>query len=168
MARPSRCTETTKPFSETRETAVDIDLSDMDLPHYFAYAPPSIPWKLASGRLDARIRVVFTQPPRGNPALVLSGTAAVRSFAAKNGDRPLLAWDRFEAVVDSFDVFERRARIRSLKAVGLEVWVRREAMGEHRLAAAFIAPAAGPPKGPARRPRKVPRPPRRSRSRSRT
>ena len=137
---------TTKPFSETRETAVDIDLSDMDVPHYFAYAPPSIPWKLASGRLDAKIRVVFTQPARGNPALVLSGTAALRSFAAKSGDRPLLAWDRFETVVDSFDVFQRRARIRSLKAVGLEAWVRREAMGEHRLAAAFIAPAAGPPK----------------------
>ncbi len=148
---------TTKPFSETRETAVDIDLSDMDLPHYFAYAPPSIPWKLVSGRLDAKIRVVFTQPPRGNPALILSGTAALRNFAAKDSDKPLLAWDRFEAVVDSFDVFERRARIRSLKAVGPEVWVRRESKGEHRIAAAFIAPAAGgakkagaeAPKGPA-------------------
>jgi outer membrane protein OmpA-like peptidoglycan-associated protein len=143
---------TAKPFSETRETAVEIDLSDMDLPYYFAYAPPSIPWKLASGRLDAKIRVVFSQPPRGNPALVLSGAGALRSFAARSGDRPLLAWDRFEAVVDSFDVFERRARIRSLKAVGLEAWVRREAAGEHRIVAAFIAPAAGPPKpagGPA-------------------
>jgi len=133
----------TKPFSETRETAVDINLSDMDLPHYFAYAPHTIPWKLASGRLDARIRVVFTQPSRGNPALVLSGTAALRNFAAKSGDSPLLAWDRFEAAVDSFDVFKRKARIRSLKAVGPEVWIRRESKGEHRIAAAFIAPAAG-------------------------
>ncbi len=132
---------TTKPFSETRETAVDIDLSDMDLAHYFAYAPPSIPWKLTSGRLDAKIRVVFTQPPRGNPALTLSGTAVLRSFAAKNGDRPLLSWDRFEAVVNSVDVFRRKVRISSLKAVAPEVWVRREAKGEHRIAAAFIAPA---------------------------
>src|SRR5512135_693124 len=148
---------TTKPFSETRETVVEIDLSDMDLPHYFAYAPPSIPWKLASGRLDAKIRVVFTQPPRGNPALVLSGTATLRSFAAKSGDRPLLSWDRFEAVVNSVDVFQRKVRISSLKAVAPEVWIRREAKGEHRIAAAFIAPAtaggkragAETPKGPA-------------------
>jgi uncharacterized protein DUF748 len=146
-----------KPFSETRETTVDIDLSDMDLPHYFAYAPPSIPWKLASGRLDAKIRVVFTQPRRGNAALVLSGTAALRNFATENAGRPLLAFDRFEAVVDSFDVFEQKARIRSLKAVGPEAWVRREAKGEHRIVEAFIAPAAGgakkagaeAPKGPA-------------------
>ncbi len=137
---------TTRPFSETRETAVDIDLSDMDLPHYFAYAPPSIPWKLVSGRLDAKVRVVFTQPPRGNPDLVLSGKVALRSFVAKSSNRPLLAWDRFEANVDSFDIFKRRARIRSLKAIGLEAWVRREAIGEHRLAAAFIAPAAVAPK----------------------
>ncbi len=134
---------TTKPFSETRETTVEIDLSDLDLPYYFAYAPPSIPWKLTSGRLDAKIRVVFTQPPRGNPALVLSGTAALRNFAAKNGDRPLLAWDRFEAVVNSVDVFQRKVRISSLKAVAPEVWIRREAKGEHRIAAAFIAPATG-------------------------
>jgi len=132
---------TTKPFSETRETAVEIDLSDMDLPYYFAYAPPSIPWKLASGRLDAKIRVVFTQPPRGNPALVLSGTAALRNFGAKSADKPLLAWDRFEAVVNSADVFKRKVRISSLKAVAPEVWIRREAKGEHRIAAAFIAPA---------------------------
>jgi outer membrane protein OmpA-like peptidoglycan-associated protein len=134
---------TTKPFSEARETTVEIDLSDMDLPHYFAYAPPSIPWKLASGRLDAKIRIVFTQPPRGSPALVLSGTAALRNFAAKNGDRPLLAWDRFEAVVNSVNVFQRKVRISSLKAIAPEAWIRREAMGEHRIAAAFIAPATG-------------------------
>ena len=133
----------TKPFSETRETAVDVDLSDTDLPHYFAYAPPSIPWKLASGRLDAKIRAVFSQPPRGKPALVLSGTAALRNFAAKSDGRPLLAFERFEAVVDAFDVFERRARMRSLKVVGPEMWVRREAKGEHRLVEAFIAPARG-------------------------
>ena len=139
---------TTKPFSETRETAVEIDLSDMDLPHYLAYAPPSIPWKLTSGRLDAKIRAVFTQPLRGNPALVLSGTAALRNFAAKNGDRPLLAWERFEAVVNSVDVFRRKIRISSLKAVAPEVWIRREAKGEHRIAAAFIAPATGGGKKP--------------------
>ncbi len=151
---------TTKPFSETRETAVEIDLSDLDLPHYFAYAPPSTPWRLASGRLDARIRVLFMQPPSGSPALVLSGAAALRSFAAKSGDEPLLAWDRLDAVVDSADVFRRRVRIGSLKAVAPEVWIRREGKGEHRIAAAFIAPATaggkkpgaeapkGPPAGP--------------------
>ncbi|HSB36770.1 MAG TPA: DUF748 domain-containing protein, partial [Thermoanaerobaculia bacterium] len=87
----------------------------------------------------------------------LSGTAALRSFAAKIGERPLLAWDRFEAVVNSVDVFRRKVRISSLKAVAPEVWIRREAKGEHRIAAAFIAPATGgakkggaeAPKGPA-------------------
>jgi hypothetical protein len=134
---------TSTPFSETRETSVEIELSDMDLPHYFAYAPPSIPWRLVSGRLDAKIRAVFTQPPGKKPALVLSGTAALRNFSAESGGRPLMRWDRFEASVDSFDVFGRRVRIRSLKAIAPESWMRREKMGEHRIAAAFIAPAGG-------------------------
>ena len=133
---------TTKPFSESRETTVDIEFSDLDVPHYFAYAPPSIPWKLMDGRLDAKMRVTFTQPLRGSPTLILSLTAALRKLIAKSGDgRPLMSCERFEVVVNSFNVFGRRAWLSRLKAVGPEVWVRRERLGEHRIVAAFIAPA---------------------------
>ena len=133
----------TKPFSETRETTLDLEISDLDLAHYLAYAPPSIPWKLTSGRLDAKVTVAFAQPPGGSPSLVLSGEGALRRFAAEAGGKPLMSFESVATVIESVDVFRRRVRIRSVKAVRPEVWIRREKLGEHRIAAAFIAPARG-------------------------
>jgi len=39
----------TKPFSETRETTLDLVFDDVDLPHYLAYVPSETPAKLTSG-----------------------------------------------------------------------------------------------------------------------
>jgi uncharacterized protein involved in outer membrane biogenesis/outer membrane protein OmpA-like peptidoglycan-associated protein len=126
----------TKPFSQSRETTVELDLSDVDLPYYLSYVPPSIPWRLKSGRLDAKITIAFTQPQGGTPALVLSGSSGLRNLTVESAGRPLVACDRFEAAVDSYDVFGRKVRLRSLKAAGPEVWVRREKSGGFNFAAA--------------------------------
>ncbi len=144
----------TKPFSKTHESSLELDFTDVDVPYYLAYVPASMPARLASGRLDTKLRFAFTQPPKGAPALVVSGTAALRKLAVEMGANPLLSWERFDAVLDSFDVFGRKARLASLKAVGPELWVRRGSKGGYEIAAA-LAPAARrvktvraePPKG---------------------
>jgi uncharacterized protein involved in outer membrane biogenesis len=151
----------TKPFSPTRETTVDLDLSDVDLPYYLAYLPRAMPSKLTAGRLDMKLTISFSQPATGTRALVLSGTSSVRKLAVEAGGRPLLAWERLEAVVDSFDVLGRGLRVRSLKAVGPEVWIRRERSGDRNLPAAFVATPDGkePANAPAMTPREVARRP---------
>ncbi len=132
----------TKPFSETRETTLDVVFDDVDLPFYLSYLPSETPSKLTSGRLDAKLTLAFTQPHKGSPSLIVSGSGALRNVAVSLNGQPLMAWDRFEAVLDSVDVFGRKARIRSLTAVSPELWVRRETMGEHNIANAFVAPAS--------------------------
>ena len=131
----------TKPFSPTHETEVDLDFTDVNLPDYLGYLPAGTHPKLTSGLLDTKVRVAFTQPAKGTPALVLSGTAALRKVAVELGGRPTAACERFEAAIDSVDVFGRRARLRSLKAVGPELWVRRERSGKYSILAAFEAPS---------------------------
>ena len=133
----------TKPFSATRETTVDLDLSDVDLPYYLAYLPRGMPSKLTAGRFDAKLTLGFSQPPNGTPALLLSGRSAIRKLAVESGGRPLIAWERLEAVVDSFDVLGRKLRVRRLASVAPEVWVRRERNGEPNLPAALVAPSPG-------------------------
>jgi hypothetical protein len=136
----------TKPFSETRETTLDLVFDDVDLPFYLAYAPREIPVRIASARLDAKLTITFRQPPEGPPALVVSGGSALRKVAVSYDGRPLVAWNRLEVVLDSVDVFGRKTLIRSLKAVGPELWIRRETMKEHNIANAFAAPAARKPR----------------------
>ena len=132
----------TKPFSETRETTLDLQLADVDLPYYLAYLPSPIAPTVTSARLDTKTRIAFTQPLEGKPALVLSGTTSVRNLAVELGGKPFLGWERFDATVDSLDVFGRKARIRSLKATRPEVWIWREKMGDHNIANALAAPGA--------------------------
>ncbi len=131
----------TKPFSRTHETRVDLDIADVDLPFYLGYLPRATPPRLTSGRLDAKITVAFTQAPKGAPALILSGTAALRRLAVEIGGKPLLTCERFEAALGSLDVFRRKARVTSLKAVGPELWLAREKKGEHILEAVLASPA---------------------------
>ncbi len=134
----------TKPFSETRETTVDLDLADVDLPYYLAYLPAGLAPKVTSARLDSRTRIAFVQPRKGKPALVLSGTTSVRDLAVELDGEPVLSWERLDAVLDSLDVFGRTARLRSLKATRPEVRVRRDRAGALNLASAL--PASPPPR----------------------
>ncbi|MEP6767605.1 MAG: DUF748 domain-containing protein [Acidobacteriota bacterium] len=134
----------TKPFSATRETTVDLDLTDVDLPYYAAYLPGTTPAKLTAGRLDLKLTLSFLQPPSKAPALVLSGRSSVRWLAVEAAGRPLLAWERLDAVVNSFDVFGGKLRVASLQAIAPEVWIRREKSGDLNLPSAFVAaPARG-------------------------
>ena len=138
----------TKPFSGTRETTLDLDFTDVDLPYYLAYLPADIPSKLTSARLDAKLVLAFRQPLDGPPALVVSGTAALRKVAVAQGGEPLLAWERFDADAEAIDVFGGTAKLRSLTLTAPEVWIRRHTMAEHDIANAIAAPGArkAPPK----------------------
>jgi hypothetical protein len=104
-----------------------------------------MPSHLTSGRLDAKLSISFTQPPKGTPALVLSGKAGLRKVAAEFGGKPVLTCERFEAVLASLDVFGRKARLTSLEIVAPEVWVRRDERTVHPRLEAFVAPAAKRP-----------------------
>ncbi|HEY3350355.1 MAG TPA: DUF748 domain-containing protein [Thermoanaerobaculia bacterium] len=130
----------TKPFSETRETSLDLDLSDVDIPFYLAYVPTEIPSRVKSARLDAKLVFAFTQPPKGNPALIVSGTAALRKVGVELQEKPLVKWERLEAVLDSVDVFGRKARIRSLRLSAPELWIRRETGGGLNIANTLGSP----------------------------
>ncbi|MBK9063660.1 MAG: DUF748 domain-containing protein [Acidobacteria bacterium] len=130
----------TKPFSASRETTLDLNLSDVDVPFYLAYVPADIPSKITSARLDAKLVLAFTQPVAGDPALVVSGTAALRKVAVSQNGKPLVAWERFDADADAIEVFGRSAKLRSLKLTAPELWVRRNTMAEHDIANALAAP----------------------------
>ncbi|HSP94570.1 MAG TPA: DUF748 domain-containing protein [Thermoanaerobaculia bacterium] len=131
----------TKPFSGTHETRMDLEIADMDLPHYLAYAAAATRSRLTSGRLDAKVSITFAQPPQRTPALLLSGTAALRKVAVEIDGKPIMSCERFEAALASFNVFEGKARLSSLRAVGPELWVTREKAGDYVIAAALVAPA---------------------------
>ena len=56
----------TKPFADSQETRLDVNIADLDLPYYLAYVPPELlTFALPSGRLDAKLGVVFVRQKKG-------------------------------------------------------------------------------------------------------
>src|SRR5574337_40565 len=44
----------TKPFASSRQTTFDIDIADLDIPHYLAYIPIETTFKIRSGKLTVK------------------------------------------------------------------------------------------------------------------
>ena len=105
----------TKPFSETRETTVDLNLEDVDLPFYLAYVPAETRSKLTSARLDAKLAFSFHQPRAGPPALVVSGTVGLRKVVLSFASRPAFDVVLSEATVALEGLSTEQGRPAALK-----------------------------------------------------
>ena len=56
---PIELTGRAQPFSATREAALDLDIADLDLTEYIGLSPVKLPFRLASGKLAAKLALVF-------------------------------------------------------------------------------------------------------------
>lgn len=67
----------TKLFIDSLETVVDIDMKGLRLPHYFAYAPKGIGFKVTDGSLDIRSSISIKREADQKLSLEVSGRAAL-------------------------------------------------------------------------------------------
>ncbi len=152
---PFALTGRTKPFADSRETSLDIDIRDLDVPSYLAYLPTTLPVMVPSARLTTQLTLTFLQE-RGKPStLVLAGRAMLRDFAItdmKGGE--LLAVPLFEMRIASANLLAGRTNLASLLLQQPQLRVARDAKGTWNLATLAAASggetgAEGAKKGPA-------------------
>ena len=62
-----------KPFSADRETSLDLDIRNVDLPSYLNYVPVKLNCKLSSAILDAKLGIHFVMPQGTAPSIKLKG-----------------------------------------------------------------------------------------------
>jgi len=70
----------TKPFEDSLETNIDLDLKDVNIPYYLAYSPFPLDFKLISGLLDLQASVSYVQFKDKKPALSVKGSTALKTF----------------------------------------------------------------------------------------
>lgn len=84
-----------KPFADSRETEMLLDLQGIDLAAYMPYVPPDAGVKILSGLLDVKLSLIYMSHQDGTQALNAAGTLALKTLAMTDGaDRPLLNLDR--------------------------------------------------------------------------
>ncbi|HDS17242.1 MAG TPA: DUF748 domain-containing protein [Proteobacteria bacterium] len=72
---------TIKPFADSLATRFQIDIDNLDLPHYLAYLPGSRNFVLHQGRLSSRLELIFNQSENQSARLSLEGTVILQELS---------------------------------------------------------------------------------------
>ena len=106
----------TKPFEDARQTTLRIDIDELPLAKYSEYIPASMHLRIESGTLTTRLGLALSMQNERLHTLTLSGTAALKNFAALRTDRtPLLALGALSVDIGALDFVNRRAAIKSVR-----------------------------------------------------
>lgn len=131
-----------KPFADSHESELRLDLDRVDLLRYLPYSPVKLPFTVAGARLDTELRLVFRQDKDAPASVRLLGAAHLSDVALREGgDRPLLAWKRLDIEVGEADLTRRHVALDRIRLSGLDLGLRATPQG--RLNWQDIAAALG-------------------------
>jgi hypothetical protein len=88
----------TKPFKDTRETTLHLELTDLDLARYAGYSPVPLGVRLPRGRLDTKLTVLLTTRSGLLDTLRIIGGAVIKGLqVADEAGAPLAAFESLES-----------------------------------------------------------------------
>ncbi len=138
-----------KPFSETHESRLNLDLDRFDLAGLQPYLPDSLPFRLTSGTLDSELKAMFKEVSDKVYSVSVVGAVHVSGLALTESEgQPLLGWKRLDIELDNADPINSKVAVKSVGLDGLDVSLAVNKQGEFnvmRVADKLIRPAAATP-----------------------
>lgn len=114
-----------KPFAESHESELSLDLDRVELTQYLPYAPLTLPFELRSGSLDTELKLLFRQNRNQPATLKLVGGFHLNDLALKEaGGAPLLTWKRLDVGVREADLLRGHFAIDTVRLAGANGQVR--------------------------------------------
>ena len=124
----------TKPFSESLETAFDVNISNLDIPYYLEYVPVRRDYVISSAFLDVNVVVTFTQHKEKPPTLSAKGDVILREVRVLGKDKnPMVHLPMVKAVIYPSDLAARDFRLTALQVRDPEIDVSRDRNGKFNL-----------------------------------
>jgi uncharacterized protein involved in outer membrane biogenesis len=121
---------TTKPFADSLETSIDINIKDLDIPYYLAYAPTKMNFRLASAYLDTQMKVSFIQTKDKKPSLTVAGNVSLKKIAVDDGKKkPLLRLPLLEISIAPSEPITKIIHLSKISIQSPELEIRRDEKG---------------------------------------
>src|SRR5574337_413612 len=118
----------TKPFASSHQTAFDIEVTDLDIPHYLAYMPVKTNFTVRSGKMTVKAQLSFVQYPK--QALTVEGRVALRQLAVSDAqDRPLLTLPTVDVALAPTEPLAGLFHVASVTFESPELFIRRNPSG---------------------------------------
>jgi hypothetical protein len=134
----------TKPFADSLESTIEVNLVKVDLPYYLAYLPVKLRLKLRSAILDTNLKITFIQYRDRAPRVDVAGGVALSALdVVDDKERPLLKLPLLDVDIASSDLLSNKLSLRRISLNGLAVHLRRGSKGELQLQS-LLAPDSTP------------------------
>ena len=122
----------TKPFADSQETTLDVNISDLNVPYYLAYLPKDLlTFAMPSCRLDAKLVIAFVQEVKsGSQTLVVTGDVGLREVAIddKQGG-PVVRLPKLSLGLASVEPLVQKVHLSRIALESPELTVSREKTG---------------------------------------
>ncbi len=132
----------TKPFVDSLETDIDVDLKDLNLPYYLAYSPFPLDFKLVSGLLDVQSSLSYVQFKDKKPTLSVKGSTSLKTFKIddKAGSQ-MINLPRLDVSISSSDLIAMNVHFAKISIQSPEINVSLDKAGKLNLLA--LLPTTG-------------------------
>ena len=133
----------TKPFADSQETRLEVNISDLNLPYYLAYVPKELlTFAMPSGRLDAKLAIAFIRQGKSEQTLAVQGDVGLRELAIddKQGG-PVIRIPKLALGLASVEPLVRKMHFSKFSLDAPELTVRREKTGITNLETLLPKPA---------------------------
>ena len=149
---PIELTGKVLPFANTKETAVELEIADLDLPTYADFAPLPLAVKVASGKLGMKIALRFRAAAKDEQGKVtpqvveLSGQTGLKDVKlVDRGDRAFFTMRAIDVDIARLDPLRGNAEIRSVVVVAPHVEAVRRKDGTLDLLQLLVPKASAEP-----------------------
>jgi uncharacterized protein involved in outer membrane biogenesis len=123
----------TKPFKDSVETIVHLNLTGISLPYYAAYAPDNLGFKIADGFLDLQSQISYMRTDQ-KADLSFQGDATLSGLAvADTDDAPLFNVPKLKIKISPCHPLQRQVKIASVFVENAELNITRKADGKLNL-----------------------------------
>lgn len=124
-----------RPFTPTRNAAVDLDLDGVDLPRYLVYLPFEPRFRMPSAQLDVHLHADFQQPRDQPPALIVRGAVTLHALQLDDADgAPVLSVPQLDVELERADPIQGEVQIARIAVSRPDLRVAMNARGELNLA----------------------------------
>jgi uncharacterized protein involved in outer membrane biogenesis len=121
---------TTKPFADSLETSFDINIKDLDIPYYLAYAPTKMNFKIVSALLDTQTKLSFIETKDKKPSITISGNVSLKKIAVDDGkNKPLLRLPLLDVSIAPSEPITKIIHISKISIQSPELEIRRDEKG---------------------------------------
>ncbi len=114
-----------KPFADSQETSVDLQMAGIDIPSYLAYIPNETGLILKSALVDLDVKISYVKFNAKGARLALTGTVVVRQVEVVDGEqRSYLRLPRFTLEFGDANLLEKKIHLKqvSFQGLALEAW----------------------------------------------